>query len=115
MAPIHDRMPLMLEPEDWPVWLGEQDGDPDALLRPAGDDVAAARTRGATACGVAQAGGVVPVRLRVLAFSHNQHVRQAAGQAEHVGAGGVQGVEPVQRVRAGAGDAKRVHWDHVLP
>ena len=35
MAPIHNRMPLMLEPADWPVWLGEEEGDPTALLRPA--------------------------------------------------------------------------------
>ncbi len=39
MRPIHDRMPVVLEAEDWPVWLGEQDGDPAALLRPAGDGV----------------------------------------------------------------------------
>ena len=39
MAPIHDRMPLVLEPADWPVWLGEQEGDLKALLRPAADAV----------------------------------------------------------------------------
>ena len=39
MAPIHNRMPVVLEPEDWPVWLGEADGDPAALLRPAADQV----------------------------------------------------------------------------
>ena len=39
MAPIHDRMPVVLEPHDWPVWLGEEDGDPKALLRPAADTV----------------------------------------------------------------------------
>jgi len=39
MAPIHDRMPLVLEPADWPAWLGEIDGDPAALLRPAADDL----------------------------------------------------------------------------
>jgi putative SOS response-associated peptidase YedK len=38
-VPIHDRMPAVLEPADWPVWLGEADGDPVALLRPAADDV----------------------------------------------------------------------------
>ncbi len=38
MRPIHDRMPAVLEAEDWPVWLGEQDGDPAGLLRPAPDD-----------------------------------------------------------------------------
>lgn len=39
MVPIHDRMPVVLEPSDWPVWLGEADGDPAALLRPAADGV----------------------------------------------------------------------------
>jgi putative SOS response-associated peptidase YedK len=39
MIPIHDRMPVVLEPADWPVWLGEADGDPTALLRPAADGV----------------------------------------------------------------------------
>ncbi|HET6185016.1 MAG TPA: SOS response-associated peptidase [Acetobacteraceae bacterium] len=34
---LHNRMPLVLEPADWPVWLGEVDGDPAALLRPAPD------------------------------------------------------------------------------
>lgn len=39
MSRIHDRMPVILEPADWPAWLGEQDGDPASLLRPAGEDV----------------------------------------------------------------------------
>ena len=39
MAPIHNRMPLVLEPADWPAWLGEEEGDPSALLYPAADDV----------------------------------------------------------------------------
>lgn len=39
MRPIHDRMPVVLEPEDWSLWLGEQDGDAASLLRPAGEDV----------------------------------------------------------------------------
>jgi putative SOS response-associated peptidase YedK len=34
IAEIHDRMPLVLEETDWPVWLGEAPGDPAALLRP---------------------------------------------------------------------------------
>ena len=38
MQTVHHRMPVILE-EDWPLWLGEQDGDVDALLRPAADDV----------------------------------------------------------------------------
>jgi len=33
VAPIHDRMPVVLEEEDWPVWLGERPGDVSALVR----------------------------------------------------------------------------------
>ena len=36
---IQDRMPVIIEPEDWPLWLGEAEGDAAALLRPAGEDV----------------------------------------------------------------------------
>ena len=36
---IQDRMPVILERADWPVWLGEEEGDVAALLRPAGEDV----------------------------------------------------------------------------
>ena len=32
---IHDRMPLVLDEADWPVWLGEAAGDAAALMRPA--------------------------------------------------------------------------------
>jgi putative SOS response-associated peptidase YedK len=39
MASIHNRMPLVLEPADWPVWLGEEEGAPKVLLRPAADTV----------------------------------------------------------------------------
>jgi len=35
MARLHDRMPVILEPADWPAWLGEVEADPAALLRPA--------------------------------------------------------------------------------
>jgi putative SOS response-associated peptidase YedK len=34
VASIHDQMPLVLDEADWPVWLGEERGDPMALLRP---------------------------------------------------------------------------------
>jgi putative SOS response-associated peptidase YedK len=34
VAPINGRMPVVLQREDWPVWLGEQPGDPASLLRP---------------------------------------------------------------------------------
>ena len=38
LAPIQDRMPVIVERADWPLWLGETEGDPDALLRAAPDD-----------------------------------------------------------------------------
>jgi putative SOS response-associated peptidase YedK len=34
LSPIHDRMPVVLEEADWPLWLGEVPGDPLALLVP---------------------------------------------------------------------------------
>jgi putative SOS response-associated peptidase YedK len=33
LAAIHDRMPLVLGEADWPVWLGETEGDAAGLLR----------------------------------------------------------------------------------
>ena len=39
MAVLHDRMPVILEPPDWPVWLGEAERQPAGLLRPAADGV----------------------------------------------------------------------------
>ena len=39
MLPIHDRMPVVLAPEDWPVWLGETTGNPSALLHPPAEEV----------------------------------------------------------------------------
>ena len=38
MAPIHDRMPVILAAEDWAVWLGERAGDAVALMRPCADE-----------------------------------------------------------------------------
>ena len=35
VSALHDRMPVILERETWPMWVGEQDGDPTSLLRPA--------------------------------------------------------------------------------
>jgi putative SOS response-associated peptidase YedK len=40
LAPIQDRMPVIIERTGWPVWLGEADGDPAALLRGIGGGVA---------------------------------------------------------------------------
>jgi putative SOS response-associated peptidase YedK len=31
LAPIHDRMPVILAPERWSAWLGEAQADPDEL------------------------------------------------------------------------------------
>jgi putative SOS response-associated peptidase YedK len=39
MAKLHERMPVILESADWPVWLGEAEGDPTTLLRPAAEHV----------------------------------------------------------------------------
>jgi putative SOS response-associated peptidase YedK len=39
LAPIQDRMPVIIEKADWPVWLGEAEGEPAALLRSAPNDV----------------------------------------------------------------------------
>ena len=33
MAELHDRMPVILEEQDWPVWLGEDEGDYPARKR----------------------------------------------------------------------------------
>jgi putative SOS response-associated peptidase YedK len=35
LTAIHGRMSLVLAEPDWPVWLGEVEGDPTPLLRPA--------------------------------------------------------------------------------
>jgi putative SOS response-associated peptidase YedK len=37
MAVLRDRMPAILEPPDWPAWLGEVQGEPARLLRSAAD------------------------------------------------------------------------------
>jgi putative SOS response-associated peptidase YedK len=34
MAPIHDRMPVILDMKDVPLWLGEVEGDHAGLLKP---------------------------------------------------------------------------------
>jgi uncharacterized protein YndB with AHSA1/START domain len=36
-AAVHDRMPVVLERDNWATWLGEAAGDPARLLRPARD------------------------------------------------------------------------------
>ena len=39
LRPIHERMPVVVEPDDWPLWLGEIDGDPASVLRPSVETV----------------------------------------------------------------------------
>lgn len=39
MVPIHNRMPVIIDEENWPLWLGEVEGDPIALLPPRVDPV----------------------------------------------------------------------------
>ena len=34
VAELHDRMPVILEPADWSLWLGEVSGSPASLLHP---------------------------------------------------------------------------------
>jgi putative SOS response-associated peptidase YedK len=34
VAELHDRMPVILEPDDWAMWLGEGAGVPASLLHP---------------------------------------------------------------------------------
>ena len=34
-APVHDRMPVIVQREDWPIWLGEAAGNATELLHPA--------------------------------------------------------------------------------
>jgi putative SOS response-associated peptidase YedK len=49
VAPWHDKMRLVLEPENWALWLGNVAGDPAALLRPVADDVLMLRPIGSKA------------------------------------------------------------------
>jgi len=39
LAHLHGRMPVILEPDDWALWLGEAEGAHAALLRPSAADL----------------------------------------------------------------------------
>lgn len=39
MAVLHERMPVVLEPADWPCWLSEEPGDPASLLHPSSNGI----------------------------------------------------------------------------
>jgi len=45
VAEIHERMPLVLEPRDWALWLGEEAGNPATLLHPPAADILVVRPR----------------------------------------------------------------------
>jgi putative SOS response-associated peptidase YedK len=38
-ATVHDRMPVIISPADWQLWLGEEEGNPAGLLHPASDEL----------------------------------------------------------------------------
>jgi putative SOS response-associated peptidase YedK len=38
MSRIHNRMPVVLEPADWPLWLGEEGKGAAVLMKPAPED-----------------------------------------------------------------------------
>jgi putative SOS response-associated peptidase YedK len=33
LAELHDRMPVILAPDNWPAWLGQTQADPEQLKR----------------------------------------------------------------------------------
>lgn len=39
MADLRDRTAMILEPNEWPTWMGKIKDDPRTLLRPSADDV----------------------------------------------------------------------------
>ncbi len=39
LVTVQDRMPVIIERTDWPLWLGEVEGDAATLLRPAPEGV----------------------------------------------------------------------------
>lgn len=41
LASVHDRMPVILDPADWPLWLGEAGQGAARLMRPAPDEALA--------------------------------------------------------------------------
>lgn len=43
MAPVHDRLPLIVERDDWPLWLGEAGSGAAALMRPTAEATLAFR------------------------------------------------------------------------
>jgi putative SOS response-associated peptidase YedK len=46
MAPIHDRLPVILSPTEWPLWLGEAGHGAATLMRPVASDALVMRRVG---------------------------------------------------------------------
>jgi putative SOS response-associated peptidase YedK len=46
MRAIHDREPVTVEPQDWPLWLGEAGKGAVTLIKPAADGVLVAHRVG---------------------------------------------------------------------
>ncbi|MEZ5721929.1 MAG: hypothetical protein R3D59_09895 [Paracoccaceae bacterium] len=46
MALIHDRLPLVIEQDDWGLWLGEKGHGAAVLMKAAGDAVLTLRAPG---------------------------------------------------------------------
>jgi putative SOS response-associated peptidase YedK len=65
MARIHDRLPVILEPEDWALWLGEEGHGAARLMEPV-EDGALTMARVGTEINSSKAQGeglIVPVPL----------------------------------------------------
>ena len=65
MAQVHDRLPVILEPEDWALWLGEEGKGAALLMRPI-EDGALSMVRVGTGINSSKATGdglIVPVPL----------------------------------------------------
>ncbi len=64
MSALHHRMPLILEPDDWPLWLGEAGRGAARLIAPAGDGILDFH-RVSTAINSNRATGLTEADLRV--------------------------------------------------
>lgn len=57
MEPIHDRMPVIVDPDDFSKWLGEEPCDPASLLKPFDESRLAIWTVGKSVGNVRNQGG----------------------------------------------------------
>ncbi len=52
LAPIHERMPVVVAPDDWALWLGEAGPGASQLMRPAPDETLVAEPADAATRGI---------------------------------------------------------------